>query len=162
MEHESTKIHIQIGNNSYLISIEPNEELFFRQASKDINDLLNNYRRKHSQESSTFTDENLFVMIALQLMIENNKLKGNLNMEKTIEFSNTSQALIMGNIANRIQTLISDKKLTITEFCNITGIERSKLSFVLNQRVYPSLEMIIKIKQTFRDVDLNLLINGEE
>ena len=95
-------------------------------------------------------------------MIEKINWKGNLNMRKTIKFSCTSQALIMENIANRIQTIINDNGLTIDNFCNITSIEKSKLLFVLNQRINPSLEMIIKINQTFQDVDLNWLINGED
>ena len=164
MKHENAndKIHIQIGKNSYLLNIEPNEALIYKQAAKEINDLLNEYRRKNSNVNRDFNDENFFVIIALQLMIEKINWKGNLNMRKIIKFSCTSQALIMENIANRIQTIINDNGLTIDNFCNITSIEKSKLLFVLNQRINPSLEMIIKINQTFQDVDLNWLINGED
>ena len=164
MKHENAndKIHIQIGKNSYLLNIEPNEALKYKQAAKEINDLLSEYRRKNSNVNRDFNDENFFVIIALQLMIEKINWKGNLNMRKTIKFSCTSQALIMENIANRIQTIINDNGLTIDNFCNITSIEKSKLLFVLNHRINPSLEMIIKINQTFQDVDLNWLINGED
>ncbi|WP_321425823.1 cell division protein ZapA [uncultured Bacteroides sp.] len=163
MKHENAnnKIHLQVGKNSYLLNIEPNEALIYKQAAKEINDLLNEYRRKNNYVNRDFTDDNFFVMIALQLMIKTINWKGNLNMEKIIKFSCTSQALIMENIANRVQTIINDNGLTIDNFCNITGIEKSKLVFVLNHRISPSLEMIIKIKQTFQDVDLNWLINGE-
>jgi len=162
MKHENAndKIHIQIGKNSYLLNIEPNEALKYKQAAKEINDLLSEYRRKNSNVNRDFNDENFFVIIALQLMIEKINWKGNLKMRKTIKFSCTSQELIMENIANRIQTLINDNSLTIDNFCNITSIEKSKLLFVLNHRINPSLEMIIKINQTFQDVDLNWLING--
>ena len=162
MKHKNDKIHLQIGKNSYLLNIEPNEALIYKQAAKKINDLLNEYRRKNNYVNRDFTDENFFVMIALQLMIETINWEGNLNMRKIIKFSCTSQELIMENIANRIQTLINDNGLTIDNFCNITGIEKSKLLFVLNHRINPSLEIIIKINQTFQDVDLNWLINGED
>ena len=164
MKHENAndKIHIQIGKNSYLLNIEPNEALIYKQAAKEINDLLNEYRRKNSNVNRDFNDENFFVIIALQLMIEKINWKGNLNMRKIIKFSCTSQTLIMENIANRIQIIINDNDLTIDNFCNITSIEKSKLLFVLNHRINPSLEMIIKINQTFQDVDLSWLINGED
>jgi len=162
MKHANVKIHLQIGKNSYLLNIEPNEALIYKQAAKKINDLLNEYRRKNNYVNRDFTDENFFVMIALQLMIETINGEGNLNMRTIIKFSCTSQELIMENIANRIQTLINDNDLTIDNFCNITCIEKNKLLFVLNHRINPSLEMIIKINQTFQDVDLNWLINGED
>lgn len=164
MKHENAndKIHIQIGKNSYLLNIKPNEALIYKQAAKEINDLLSEYQRKNGYVNMDFTDDNFFVMIALQIMIEKKNWKGNLNMRKIIKFSCTSQALIMENIANRIQTIINDNGLTIDNFCNITSIEKSQLLFVLNHRINPSLEMIIKINQTFQDVDLNWLINGED
>ena len=162
MKHANVKIHLQIGKNSYLLNIEPNEALIYKQAAKEINDLLSEYRRKNGYVNMNFTDDNFFVMIALQLMIEKINWKGNLNMRKIIKFSCTSQALIMENIANRIQTIINNNGLTIDNFCNITNIEKSKLLFVLNHRINPSLEMIIKINQTFQDVDINWLINGED
>ena len=79
MKHENAndKIHIQIGKNSYLLNIEPNEALIYKQAAKEINDLLSEYRRKNSNVNRDFNDENFFVIIALQLMIEKINLKGN-------------------------------------------------------------------------------------
>ena len=162
MKHANDKIHLLVGINSYLLNIEPNEAFIYKQAAKKINDLLNEYRRKNNYVNRDFTDENFFVMIALQLMIETINWEGNLNMRKIIKFSCTSQELIMENIANRVQTIINDKDLTIDSFCNITDIEKSKLLFILNHRINPSLEIIIKINQTFQDVDLNWLINGDD
>lgn len=86
MKHENAndKIHIQIGKNSYLLNIEPNEALIYKQAAKEINDLLSEYQRKNSYVDMDFTDDNFFVMIALQIMIEKKNWKGNLNMRKII------------------------------------------------------------------------------
>jgi len=63
MKHENAndKIHIQIGKNSYLLNIKPNEALIYKQAAKEINDLLSEYRRKNGYVNRDFNDENLFV-----------------------------------------------------------------------------------------------------
>ncbi|MEJ2596184.1 MAG: helix-turn-helix transcriptional regulator, partial [bacterium] len=64
-------------------------------------------------------------------------------------------------MTERIQQLISDKKLSPTQFSDEIGIQRSSLSHVLSGRNKPSLDFMLKIKTRFPEVNLDWLLLGE-
>ena len=53
------------------------------------------------------------------------------------------------------------KKLTATQFAEITNVQRSSISHVLSGRNKPSLDIIQKIVTEFPEVSFDWLINGK-
>lgn len=61
----------------------------------------------------------------------------------------------------RIEYLMNTYMLTPSQFSEKTGIQRASVSHILSNRNKPSLEIMLKIYNTFPDVDLQWLITGE-
>ena len=64
---------------------------------------------------------------------------------------------------DRIKKLMDFKKLTATQFSDEIEIQRSSLSHVLSGRNKPSLDFMLKIKNTYPEINLDWLLigNGE-
>ena len=66
------------------------------------------------------------------------------------------------NILNRIKKIISDNNLSNSEFAEKIGIPKSSVTHLLSERNNPSLDVIIKISETFEDISTDYLIFGYE
>ena len=66
------------------------------------------------------------------------------------------------NILNRIKKIIADNNLSNSEFAEKIGIPKSSVTHLLSERNNPSLDMIIKISETFEDISTDYLIFGYE
>jgi len=64
-------------------------------------------------------------------------------------------------ITNRIKKIISDNGLTSSSFADRIGVPRSSISHVLSGRNNPSLNLIIKILQSFDEISANYLLSGD-
>lgn len=61
----------------------------------------------------------------------------------------------------RINKILTDKKLSPSQFADAIGIQRSGMSHLLSGRNKPSLEFVLKTLKTFPDVDPVWLLLGE-
>ena len=66
------------------------------------------------------------------------------------------------NILNRIKKIISDNNLSNSEFAEKIGIPKSSVTHLLSERNNSSLDVIIKISETFEDISTDYLIFGYE
>ena len=64
-------------------------------------------------------------------------------------------------IIDRIKKIISDNGLTSSSFADKIGVPRSSISHVLSGRNNPSLNLIIKILQSFDEISANYLLSGD-
>lgn len=64
------------------------------------------------------------------------------------------------NILDRIKKIISDNNLSNSEFAEKIGIPKSSVTHLLSERNNPSLDVIIKISETFEDISTDYLIFG--
>ena len=64
-------------------------------------------------------------------------------------------------IIDRIKKIISDNGLTNSSFADKIGVPRSSISHVLSGRNNPSLNLIIKILQSFDEISANYLLSGD-
>ena len=63
-------------------------------------------------------------------------------------------------IIDRIKKIISDNGLTNSSFADKIGVPRSSISHVLSGRNNPSLNLIIKILQSFDGISADYLLSG--
>ena len=66
------------------------------------------------------------------------------------------------NILNRIKKIISDNNLSNSEFAEKIGIPKSSVTHLISERNNPSLDVIIKISETFEGITSDYLIFGYE
>lgn len=66
------------------------------------------------------------------------------------------------HIGTRLKQWIENKSLTAIEFSEEVGIQRSSLSHLFSGRNKPSVDVLIKIKNTYPEIDLEWLITGIE
>ena len=66
------------------------------------------------------------------------------------------------NILNRIKKIITDNNLNNSEFAEKIGIPKSSVTHLLSERNNPSLDLIIKISKTFKDISADYLLFGYE
>lgn len=64
-------------------------------------------------------------------------------------------------IIERIQTVIDHYGLTISSFADKIGVQRSSISHLLKGRNKPSLDFVMKVVQTYPEVNLYWLLKGE-
>ena len=64
-------------------------------------------------------------------------------------------------IIDRIKKIISSNGLTSSSFADKIGVPRSSISHVLSGRNNPSLDLIIKILQSFDGISANYLLSGD-
>ena len=65
------------------------------------------------------------------------------------------------NERDRIEYLMNLYGLTPSQFSDKTGIQRASVSHILSNRNKPSLEILLKIYNTFHEVELAWLVAGE-
>tara|TARA_R110000868_G_scaffold243881_1_gene499971 strand:+ start:110 stop:466 length:357 start_codon:yes stop_codon:yes gene_type:complete len=61
----------------------------------------------------------------------------------------------------RLKTILNHHELSSASFADLIDVQRSSISHLLNGRNKPSLEFIMKINDTFKEVDLQWLLYGE-
>ena len=61
----------------------------------------------------------------------------------------------------RIKEVMNYHKLSASLFADKVGVQRSSISHILSGRNKPSLDFILKITNTFQDVDIYWLLNGK-
>lgn len=66
------------------------------------------------------------------------------------------------NTIERIKLVIDREKLSYGAFADSVGMQQSTLSHILNGRNKPSLDVIKKIHQRYRNINLYWLLYGEE
>jgi len=64
-------------------------------------------------------------------------------------------------IIDRVKKIISANGLTSSSFADKIGVPRSSISHVLSGRNNPSLDLIIKILQSFDGISANYLLSGD-
>jgi len=64
-------------------------------------------------------------------------------------------------IIDRIKRIISDNNLTNSSFADKIGVPRSSISHILSGRNNPSLDLIIKITQSFSEITADFLLSGK-
>lgn len=64
-------------------------------------------------------------------------------------------------IAKRIRTIIEHYGLTVSSFADKIGVQRSSISHLLKGRNKPSLDFVLKVVQTYPEVNLYWLLNGK-
>ncbi|WP_350285962.1 helix-turn-helix transcriptional regulator [uncultured Croceitalea sp.] len=65
------------------------------------------------------------------------------------------------SIAERIKTIIAHYQLNASSFADKIGVPRSSISHLLSGRNKPSLDFILKLVNTFPEVNLYWLLNGK-
>ena len=63
-------------------------------------------------------------------------------------------------LIDRIKKIISDNQLTNSSFADKIGVPRSSISHILSGRNNPSLDLIIKILQSFPEINADFLLTG--
>lgn len=66
------------------------------------------------------------------------------------------------NILHRIKKIITDNNLSNSEFAEKIGIPKSSVTHLLSERNNPSLDVIIKISESFDDISSDYLIFGHK
>ncbi|WP_158963130.1 helix-turn-helix transcriptional regulator [Myroides fluvii] len=67
----------------------------------------------------------------------------------------------MENFVNRLEFLLEHFELSASAFADKIGVQRSSLSHILSGRNKASLDFILKINDTFSELNLEWLIKGE-
>lgn len=67
----------------------------------------------------------------------------------------------MDYIVERIKHIIEEKGLSASEFADTIGVKKATLSHVLSGRNKPSLEFVMRIIESFEDVNPELLLQRE-
>ena len=61
----------------------------------------------------------------------------------------------------RLKSILNQNDLSSAAFADLIKVQRSSISHLLNGRNKPSLEFIMKINETFKEVDLQWLLYGK-
>lgn len=64
-------------------------------------------------------------------------------------------------IITRIEAVIAHLDLSVSAFADEIGVQRSSISHLLNGRNKPSLDFVMKLVNTYPEVDLYWLLKGE-
>jgi plasmid maintenance system antidote protein VapI len=64
-------------------------------------------------------------------------------------------------IAIRIKTVIDHYGLSVSAFADTIGVQRSSISHLLNGRNKPSLDFVLKLVDSYPEVDLYWLLQGK-
>ena len=64
------------------------------------------------------------------------------------------------DFTNRIKELLTYYDLTASLFADKIGVQRSSISHIISGRNKPSLDFILKVTTTFKEVDIKWLLNG--
>ena len=61
----------------------------------------------------------------------------------------------------RLEKIMESHQLTAAAFAEKIGVQRSSVSHILSKRNKPSLDFILKITSTFKELDIHWLLNGK-
>ena len=89
------KIKLNIGNRVYPLSVDTNQEEILRKASKQINQMINDYESKYAVRDK----QDSLAMCALQI----------LSQSKTFSNDDDKQVLEIGEKLNKIKELIDSR-----------------------------------------------------
>lgn len=62
---------------------------------------------------------------------------------------------------DRLKKIITYYQLTASLFADKVGVQRSSISHILSGRNKPSLDFVLKVVNTFSEVDIYWLLNGK-
>lgn len=62
---------------------------------------------------------------------------------------------------SRLKEMIKHHQLSASQFADSIGVQRSSISHILSGRNKPSLDFILKVTNTFTDVDIYWLLYGK-
>lgn len=65
------------------------------------------------------------------------------------------------DFTNRLRKVMEFHGLTASLFADKISVQRSSISHILTGRNKPSLDFILKVTNTFKDVDIYWLLNGK-
>ena len=65
------------------------------------------------------------------------------------------------DFTNRLKKILNYHQLTASLFADKIGVQRSSISHILSGRNKPSLDFILKVTNTFTDVDIYWLLYGK-
>lgn len=65
------------------------------------------------------------------------------------------------DFTSRLKKILEHHHLTASQFADSIGVQRSSISHILSGRNRPSLDFILKVTNTFTDVDIYWLLNGK-
>lgn len=65
------------------------------------------------------------------------------------------------DMKDRLQAIIQKKNMTVSQFADATGIQRSTFHHIISGRNNPSLDIVTKIHATYPDINLEWLMTGE-
>ncbi len=68
--------------------------------------------------------------------------------------------LIMDSLVKRIELLLKQKKLNPSKFADEIGVQRSSISHIMSGRNKPSLDFILKILNSYNDINAEWLLKG--
>ena len=67
----------------------------------------------------------------------------------------------MNEIADRIKKIMIERKMTASDLSKKINVQKSSISHILNGRNKPSLDFIVKLCNSFNDINLDWLIKGK-
>ncbi len=67
----------------------------------------------------------------------------------------------MNDIAKRIAEIMRKKKISASDLSKKINVQKSSISHILSGRNKPSLDFVVKLSNSFGDINLDWLINGE-
>ena len=65
------------------------------------------------------------------------------------------------DFTNRLKKVLEHYELSASLFADKIGVQRSSISHILSGRNKPSLDFILKVTNTFSEVDIYWLLNGK-
>ena len=67
----------------------------------------------------------------------------------------------MNDITKRIAEIMRKKKISASDLSKKINVQKSSISHILSGRNKPSLDFVVKLSNSFGDINLDWLINGE-
>ena len=68
----------------------------------------------------------------------------------------------MKEIVKRIKKIMIERKMTASDLSKKIDVQKSSISHILNGRNKPSLDFVVKLSDSFSDINIDWLINGEK
>ena len=68
----------------------------------------------------------------------------------------------MNDITKRIAEIMKKKKISASDLSKKINVQKSSISHILSGRNKPSLDFVVKLSNSFGDINLDWLINGEK
>lgn len=65
------------------------------------------------------------------------------------------------DFVNRLKEVMNYHHISASVFADKISVQRSSISHILSGRNKPSLDFILKVTNTFKDVDIHWLLNGK-